>query len=84
MKTKPVTPRGAPHRELDLRKVALLANVSVAALLYAFREGNANMRSMWLCSRNDAIMNVMVGPAALGVFGTGSAWPDLPVAAVPA
>ncbi|HXG28621.1 MAG TPA: cation transporter [Nevskiales bacterium] len=60
--------------------LALAANVSVAALLYAFREGDANMRSVWLCSRNDAIGNVAVMLAAVGVFGTGSAWPDLTVA----
>ena len=62
--------------------LALLANVSVAWLLYAFREGDANMRSVWLCSRNDAIGNVAVFLAALGVFGTGTAWPDLLVAAL--
>ncbi len=62
--------------------LALLANVSVALMLYAWREGDANMRSVWLCSRNDAIGNLAVMAAALGVFGTGSAWPDLAVAAV--
>jgi len=62
--------------------LALLANVSVAAMLYAWRDGDANMRSVWLCSRNDAIGNLAVMAAALGVFGTGSAWPDLVVAAV--
>jgi Co/Zn/Cd efflux system component len=62
--------------------LALVANVLVAALLYAYREGDANMRSVWLCSRNDAIGNLAVMLAALGVFGTGSAWPDLAVAAV--
>lgn len=62
--------------------VALLANVSVAWMLYAFREGDANMRSVWLCSRNDAIGNVAVFMAALGVFGTGTAWPDLMVASL--
>ena len=62
--------------------LALLANVSVAAMLYAWREGDANMRSVWLCSRNDAIGNLAVMAAALGVFGTGSGWPDLVVAAV--
>lgn len=62
--------------------LALVANVSVAWMLYAFREGDANMRSVWLCSRNDAIGNVAVMLAALGVLGTGSAWPDLAVAAV--
>ena len=62
--------------------LALLANVSVAALLYAYREGDSNMRSVWLCSRNDALGNLAVLAAALGVFGTGSAWPDLVVAAI--
>lgn len=62
--------------------LALLANVAVAMMLYAFREGDANMRSVWLCSRNDAIGNVAVFMAALGVFGTGSAWPDLAVASL--
>ena len=62
--------------------LALLANVAVAWMLYAFREGDANMRSVWLCSRNDAISNVAVFMAALGVFGTGSAWPDLAVASL--
>ncbi|MDP2818909.1 MAG: cation transporter [Polaromonas sp.] len=61
--------------------LALLANAGVAALLYAYREGDANMRSVWLCSRNDAVGNLAVMLAALGVFGTGSAWPDLAVAA---
>ncbi len=62
--------------------LALLANVWVAVMLYAWRDGDANMRSVWLCSRNDAISNLAVMAAALGVFGTGSAWPDLAVAAV--
>ncbi len=60
--------------------LALIANVTVAAMLYAYREGDANMRSVWLCSRNDAIGNIAVMLAALGVLGTGSAWPDLAVA----
>jgi Co/Zn/Cd efflux system component len=59
---------------------ALAANMVAAALLYRYRSGDANMRSVWLCTRNDAIGNVAVGLAALGVFGTGSAWPDLVVA----
>ena len=62
--------------------LALAANVGVAVLLYAWREGDANMRSVWLCSRNDAIGSLAVMAAALGVFGTGSAWPDLLVAGV--
>jgi len=60
--------------------LALLVNVSAAILLYAFREGDANMRSVWLCSRNDAIGNVAVIFAAAGVFGTGTIWPDVGVA----
>lgn len=62
--------------------LALLANLGVAGLLYAFRDGDANMRSVWLCTRNDAIGNVLVMLAAVGVFGTGSGWPDWIVAAV--
>ena len=62
--------------------LALVANIAVAWMLYAFREGDANMRSVWLCSRNDAIGNLAVLIAALGVFGTGSAWPDLAVASL--
>lgn len=62
--------------------LALVANVIVALLLYAFREGDANMRSVWLCSRNDAIGNIAVMIAAAGVFGTASAWPDLIVALI--
>ena len=62
--------------------MALLVNTGVAVLLYTFRSGDANMRSVWLCSRNDALSNLAVMLAALGVFGTGSAWPDLVVAAV--
>jgi len=62
--------------------LALAANLAVAWMLYAWREGDANMRSVWLCTRNDAIGNVAVMLAALGVFGTGSALPDLFVAAI--
>ena len=62
--------------------LALVANIAVAWMLYAFREGDANMRSVWLCSRNDAIGNLAVMLAALGVAGSGTAWPDLTVAAV--
>lgn len=62
--------------------LALVANVSVAVMLYRYRGGDANMRSVWLCSRNDAVGNVAVMLAALGVFGTGTGWPDLAVAVV--
>lgn len=62
--------------------LALVANVAVAILLFRFRSGDANMRSVWICSRNDAIGNLAVMAAAIGVFGTGSAWPDLAVAGI--
>ncbi|HEY9547523.1 MAG TPA: cation transporter [Solimonas sp.] len=62
--------------------MALAVNVAVAVMLYAFRDGDANMRSVWLCSRNDAIGNVAVMLAAVGVFGTQTAWPDLGVAVI--
>jgi Co/Zn/Cd efflux system component len=62
--------------------LALVANVAVALMLYRFRAGDANMRSVWICSRNDAIGNIAVVAAAVGVFGTGTAWPDLIVAAI--
>lgn len=61
---------------------ALIANGVVAALLFRFRDGDSNMRSVWLCTRNDVLGNLAVLLAALGVFGTGSAWPDLVVAAI--
>jgi Co/Zn/Cd efflux system component len=61
---------------------ALAVNGGVAWMLYRYRSGDANMRSVWICTRNDALGNVAVMLAALGVFGTGSAWPDLVVAAV--
>lgn len=62
--------------------LALAVNAGVALMLYRFRNGDANMRSVWICSRNDAIGNVAVMAAALGVFGTRTAWPDLAVAAL--
>ncbi len=62
--------------------LALLANAGVALMLYRFRGGDANMRSVWICSRNDAIGNVAVLLAAAGVFGTGTGWPDIIVATV--
>jgi len=76
---------GVPPEPLTMGVVgtaALIANVGVAVMLYRYRSGDANMRSVWLCSRNDAIGNVAVLLAALGVLGTGSAWPDLGVAAI--
>jgi Co/Zn/Cd efflux system component len=61
---------------------ALVANGGIALMLYRFRSGDANMRSVWTCSRNDAIGNLAVLLAAMGVFGTGTAWPDVFVAAI--
>jgi Co/Zn/Cd efflux system component len=84
-KTAWAAAQGIPPEPMTMGLVALLAlavNVGVAIMLYAWRNGDANMRSVWLCSRNDAIGNVAVAIAALGVFGTGSAWPDLLVAGV--
>ena len=62
--------------------LALAVNLAVAAMLFRYRTGDANMRSVWICSRNDAIGNVAVLAAAVGVFGTGAAWPDLAVAGI--
>ncbi|MGG5811227.1 cation transporter [Falsiroseomonas sp. CW058] len=60
---------------------ACAANLLSVALLWRWREGDANVRSVWLCSRNDAIGNLFVLAAAAGVLGTGTRWPDLIVAA---
>jgi len=62
--------------------LALAANFGVALLLYRWREGDSNMRSVWICTRNDAIGNVAVLAAAAGVFGSGTGWPDYLVAAI--
>lgn len=61
--------------------LALAANVASVILLRPYKDGDANVRSVWLCSRNDAIGNVAVFIAALGVWGTATKWPDLLVAA---
>jgi Co/Zn/Cd efflux system component len=75
---------GVPHAQVmgAVGMLAFAANGAVAALLYAFRNGDANMRSVWLCTRNDMIGNLAVLLAALGVFGTGAGWPDVAVAAI--
>ena len=62
--------------------LALVANAGVALLLFRFRGSEANLRSAWICSRNDVLGNLAVLLAALGVFGTGSYWPDITVAIV--
>jgi Co/Zn/Cd efflux system component len=61
---------------------ALLANAASFGLLWAYRGGDANMRSAWICTRNDVLGNIAVLLAALGVFGTGTGWPDIVVAAI--
>jgi Co/Zn/Cd efflux system component len=61
---------------------ALVANAASFGLLWAFRGGDANMRSAWICTRNDVLGNLAVLLAAAGVFGTGTGWPDVGVAAV--
>ncbi len=60
--------------------LALAVNLASVLLLVRYKDGDANVRSVWLCSRNDAIGNVAVMLAAAGVWGTASAWPDLIVA----
>lgn len=62
--------------------LAFAANVASALLLLKFRDGDANVRSVWLCSRNDAIGNIAVILAATGVFYTGTGWPDVIVAVI--
>lgn len=62
--------------------MALAANLISVLLLARYKDGDANVRSVWLCSRNDAIGNVAVMIAALGVWGTATGWPDLIVAGI--
>ena len=74
----------APRAELmgGIGLLALAANLASVLLLLRYNDGDANVRSVWLCSRNDAIGNVMVMAAAVAVWGSATAWPDLIVAAV--
>ena len=71
-----------PYAMSAVGALALLVNLGVALLLYRFRTGDANMRSVWICSRNDAINNLLVIAAGIAVLLTGSGWPDLLVALV--
>jgi Co/Zn/Cd efflux system component len=73
-----------PHAETMgvIGVLALAANIACAIMLWRHREGDANRRSVWICSRNDAIGNIAVVAAALGVFGTQTAWPDIIVAGI--
>jgi Co/Zn/Cd efflux system component len=75
---------GLPRAEVmgGIGLLALAANLASVLLLMRYKDGDANVRSVWLCSRNDAIGNVVVMAAALGVWGAASAWPDLAVAAL--
>jgi cation diffusion facilitator family transporter len=75
---------GVPHAEVmgAIGFLALAANLASVLILIRYKDGDANVRSVWLCSRNDAIGNVAVMIAALGVWGTATRWPDLIVAAI--
>jgi Co/Zn/Cd efflux system component len=75
---------GVPSAEIMgvIGFLALLANVASVLILMRHKDGDANVRSVWLCSRNDAIGNIAVMIAALGVWGSATAWPDLVVAAI--
>lgn len=76
---------GTPPDVLTMSVIGLLAlavNLGVAVLLFRFRNGDANMRSVWLCTRNDVIANILVLIAAAGVLGTGTVWPDVAVGAI--
>ena len=75
---------GVPQAEVMglIGFLALAANVASVLILMAYKDGDANVRSVWLCSRNDAIGNVGVMIAAFGVWGLASGWPDLIVAIV--
>jgi Co/Zn/Cd efflux system component len=75
---------GLPSAEVmgGIAVLALTANLASVLMLMRYKDGDANVRSVWLCSRNDAIGNVVVMVAALGVWRTLTAWPDLAVAAL--
>jgi len=62
--------------------LALVANLTSVLVLARYKDGDANVRSVWLCSRNDAIGNIAVVIAAMGVWGTATKWPDLSVAII--
>ncbi len=77
---RPVTPSADVMSGVGV--LALVANASVLAFLWRHRAGDINMRSVWLCSRNDVMANAGVLLAALGVAMTGSAWPDIAIGLV--
>ncbi|MDO9412916.1 MAG: cation transporter [Pseudolabrys sp.] len=75
---------GVPRAEIMgvVGILALAANLASVLILVRYKDGDANVRSVWLCSRNDAIGNVAVMLAAVAVWGTATKWPDLAVAAL--
>lgn len=72
----------APYAMSAIGTLALFVNFGVALMLYRYRTGDANMRSVWICSRNDAVNNCLVIGAGIAVLWTGSGLPDLIVALV--
>lgn len=75
---------GVPVAEImgSISFLALAANLVSVLILRRYKDGDANVRSVWLCSRNDAVGNVAVMLSAYAVWGTGSGWPDILVAAI--
>lgn len=75
---------GVPRAEIMgfIAVLALTANLTSVLILLKYKDGDANVRSVWLCSRNDAIGNIAVMVAALSVWGTATGWPDVVVAAI--
>jgi Co/Zn/Cd efflux system component len=75
---------GTPRAEVIglIGVLALAVNVTSVLILLKHKDGDANVCSVWLCCRNDAIGNVAVMLAALGVWATASGWPDVVVAAI--
>ena len=71
-----------PSAVIAVGILAFVTNAASFALLWAYRGGDANMRSAWVCTRNDVLGNLGVLLAALGVFGTGTGWPDVIVALI--
>lgn len=65
-----------------IASLALLVNISVSFLLFKFRNGNSNQKSVWLCSRNDAINNIMVIIAGFFVYRYSTIWPDIIAASI--
>jgi Co/Zn/Cd efflux system component len=73
-----------PNAELmgAIGLLALAINLFVAALLYRYRQGDSQAVSVWLCTRNDCIVNIGVMLAGAGVWASGTPWPDIALAAI--